>query len=119
MLDKDSHGGQAGHDARERPAMAGAASCLVEVLAGSIGLARRRWAVDMIAVQLLLAAIMALGIALLYDGLLARPRSRARRGPLEGEIRRQTLTGGKYQPETPAVDEYVSPLDLAERLTLP
>jgi recombination protein RecA len=39
-------------------------------------------------------------------------------GQLEGEIRRQTLTGGKYQPETPAVDAYVSPLDLADRLTL-
>jgi len=25
-------------------------------------------------------------------------------GQLEGQIRRQTLTGGKYQPETPAVD---------------
>jgi recombination protein RecA len=38
-------------------------------------------------------------------------------GQLEREIRRQTLTGGKYQPETPAVDEYVSPQDLGEPLT--
>ncbi len=35
-------------------------------------------------------------------------------GQIEGEIRRQTLTGGKYQPETPAVDAFVSPLELAE-----
>jgi hypothetical protein len=38
-------------------------------------------------------------------------------GRLEGEIRRQTCTGGKYQPETPAVEAYVSPLDLADPLT--
>ena len=37
---------------------------------------------------------------------------------IEGAIRRQTLTGGKYQPETPPVDAYVSPLDVAEPLTL-
>ena len=37
-------------------------------------------------------------------------------GLIEGEIRRQTLTGGKYQPETPAVDAYVSPMDPANPL---
>jgi recombination protein RecA len=37
---------------------------------------------------------------------------------IEGEIRRQTLTGGKYQPETPAVDTLVSPMDTADRLAL-
>jgi recombination protein RecA len=39
-------------------------------------------------------------------------------GQIEGEIRRQTLTGGKYQPETPAVDAFVSPMDLANPLVL-
>ena len=39
-------------------------------------------------------------------------------GQLEGEIRRQTLTGAKYQPETPTVEAYVSALDLTDPLTL-
>jgi hypothetical protein len=38
-------------------------------------------------------------------------------GQLEREIRRQTLTGRKYQPETPVVDEYISAHDLGEHLT--
>jgi recombination protein RecA len=37
-------------------------------------------------------------------------------GQIEGEIRRQMLTGGKYQPETPIVDARISPVDAAEDL---
>jgi recombination protein RecA len=37
---------------------------------------------------------------------------------IEGAIRRLTLTGGNFQPQTPTVDAYVSPLDVAEPLTL-
>jgi recombination protein RecA len=39
-------------------------------------------------------------------------------GQIEGEIRRQMLTGGKYQPETPVVDARISPVDAAEDLAL-
>jgi recombination protein RecA len=37
-------------------------------------------------------------------------------GQIEGEIRRQMLTGGKYQPETPVVDARISPVGAAEDL---
>jgi recombination protein RecA len=37
---------------------------------------------------------------------------------IDGEIRRQTLTGGRYQPETPLVDTSISPLDPANDLTV-
>jgi hypothetical protein len=39
-------------------------------------------------------------------------------GQIDGEIRRQTRTCGRCQPEMPAVDAYVSPLELADPLVL-